>query len=221
MVKSCKTMNFEIITQIWKCLLSPSFMYIIYNIIERISCPSLSANSNPDYAELWSKQQFWLLNSSKKNASHVGQKKKIPLVPSTWKLGCECLSTNTILSFTTTCLQEVSDVVYSFFKNFDRNVKFYQSTEKCPHRALHNLLTLGGRAKAHFCRCTFLLISISTDLCNKKVPHFTLHFFYISKGGRFFRKEWGQHISVVGGGWPSAENRVEYFKRPNFWVFLK
>ena len=92
------------------------------------------------------------------------------------------------------------EVVYTFFKTFDRNVKLYQSTEKCPNRALHNLVTLGGRAKAHFCRCTFLLISISTDLCNKKVPHFTLHFLHIFQGGRFFQKEWGQHISVVGGG---------------------
>ena len=91
------------------------------------------------------------------------------------------------------------EVVYTFFKTFDRNVKLYQSTEKCPNRALHNLVALGGRAKAHFCRCTFLLISISTDLCNKKVPHFTLHFFHIFQGGRFFQKEWGQHISVVGG----------------------
>jgi len=51
-------------------------------------------------------------------------------------------------------------VVYTFFKNFNRNVKLYESTEKFPNRAMYYLLTLGGQATANFCRCTFQLISI-------------------------------------------------------------
>ena len=39
------------------------------------------------------------------------------------------------------------------------------------------------------------------------MPHFTLHFFHIFQGGRFFQKEWGQHISVLGGGVGQSENR--------------
>ena len=90
--------------------------------------------------------------------------------------------------------------VKSFCRIFDRNVKLYQSTEKCPNRALHNLVTLGGQAKAHFCRCTFLLISISTDLCNKKVPHFTLHFFVHFLRRAFFSKRMGSAHFCSGGG---------------------
>ena len=69
--------------------------------------------------------------------------------------------------------QELLELVYTFFKNFDRKVKLYLSTEKCPNRDLHNLLRLSGRLKVYFCQQTFLLISISTNLCNKKVSHFT------------------------------------------------
>ena len=56
--------------------------------------------------------------------------------------------------------QGVWEVVYTFFKNFDRNVKLYESTEKFPKRAMYYLLTLGGQATANLYRCTLQLISI-------------------------------------------------------------
>ena len=116
------------------------------------------------------------------------------------KVGSECLSTDTILYYLQMHAYKDSEKwVKSFSRIFDRNVKLYQSTEKCPNRALHNLVTLGGQAKAHFCRCTFLLISISTDLCNKKVPHFTLHFLIHFLRRAFFSKRMGSAHFCCGG----------------------
>ena len=80
-------------------------------------------------------------------------------------------------------------MVYTFFKNFNRNVKLYESTEKFPNRAMYYLLTLGGQATANFCRCTFQLISIYIDLRNKKVPQFTCITFTFYKAGVCFQKE--------------------------------
>ena len=77
MMQSCKTMHSEIITQIWKCSLFTSFAYNIYNRIERITCPSLSAIWNPDFAKFWLKKSLfgpWI--QAKKNTQE-GQKKNI------------------------------------------------------------------------------------------------------------------------------------------------
>ena len=78
MVQSCKTMHSEIITQIWKCSLFTSFEYNIYNRIERITCPSLSAIWNPDFAKFWSKNSlFGPLIPAKKKYHPSGSEKNI------------------------------------------------------------------------------------------------------------------------------------------------
>lgn len=82
MVQSCKTMHSEIITQIWKCSLFTSFAYNIYNRIERITCPSLSAIWNPDFAKFWLKKSLFgpWIQAKKKTPRRV--RKKISLVVS-------------------------------------------------------------------------------------------------------------------------------------------
>ena len=65
--------------------------------------------------------------------------------PAKRRVGCECVSANTVLYQlqlqTHKDSQKRFTPIYTVFKNIDRNVKFYQSTEKCPLRALHNLVT--------------------------------------------------------------------------------
>ena len=66
-----------------------------------------------------------------------------------WVLPSPCKAKNKLwISLPTTFFNIYSymptrtrEVICTFFKIFDRNVKLYQPTEMCSKRALHNLVT--------------------------------------------------------------------------------
>ena len=87
-------------------------------------------------------------------------------------------------------------LVCPFFNKFDKNV----STKMCPNRALHNLVTYCGRAKANFCRC-FVDFDIEKFVQQKSASSyfaFFLHFltraFFSRMGPKHFCSGWPKHF---------------------------
>ena len=63
-----------------------------------------------------------------------------------------------------------------------------------------------GRLQHIFLDAQFFRKWFSKNLCNKKVPKSTLYFIFFIQGGRFQRKEWGQHIFFH---WLNPKGRYE------------
>ena len=93
-------------------------------------------------------------------------------------------------------------LVCPFFNKFDKNV----STKMCPNRALHNLVTYCGRAKANFCRC-FVDFDIEKFVQQKSASSYFAFFLHFLT--RAFFSRMGPKHFCSGGVGPSTSWTIQ------------